>query len=210
MNAKLPLGQPQGISRVIAILLVFAAGLAIASAVKTGGDDSYVFKGGQVKPIVAAAPIQLTDQNGAPFSLSDLKGNVVVLYFGYTTCPDLCPTTLSDFTAVKAELGEDANSVRFGLITVDPGRDTSDRLKQYLGFFDPTFFGLTGSADAIASVERAYGVVATRVDFPGTSTGYLMDHTSIIYVIDPQGRMRLSFTYGTDPSDIAADVEHLL
>lgn len=175
-----------------------------------GGTSAYVFKGGEVKPAAAAAPIQLIDQDGSPFSLSQLKGKAVVLYFGYTTCPDLCPTTLSDFVAVKAELGDDASKVRFGLVTVDPERDRPERLKQYLGFFDPEFFGLTGSSDQIAAVEQAYGVVAKRVEYPGTSTGYLMDHTSVIYLIDSQGRMRVTFAYGADPKDIAADLKHLI
>ena len=193
-----------------AIGAVVAAIVLVTLLSGCGGSDDYAFKGGQVKPIARAAPIELTDQNGQPFSLTSLKGNVFVLYFGYTTCPDLCPTTLSDFTAVKTALGEKAEKVQFGLVTVDPERDTPARLKQYLGFFDPTFIGLTGSAEQIAAVEREYGVVAKRVEFPGTSTGYLMDHTSVIYVIDSKGMMRVTFQYGSDPNDIAEDIRHLL
>jgi protein SCO1 len=167
-------------------------------------------RGGEVKPAAAAAALDLIDQNGSPFTFNDVKGNVFVVYFGYTTCPDLCPTTLSDFTAVKAGLGEKASRVRFGLVTVDPDRDTPERLKKYLGFFDPEFVGLSGNAEQTAAVERNYGVIAKRVDYPGTSTGYLMDHTSIIYIIDPNGRLRVTFQYGADPKDIVADIEHLL
>lgn len=195
---------------VIALVVVVVSMAVVAMLAVRDRSDDYVFKGGQVKPIAAAAPIELTDQDGRPFSLADLKGNVVVLYFGYTTCPDLCPTTLSDFTAVKAALGKQADAVRFGLVTVDPERDTPERLQHYLEFFDPAFIGLTGSAEQISTVEREYGVIAKRVDFPGTSTGYLMDHTSVIYVIDSKGMMRVTFQYGADPNDIADDIRHLL
>lgn len=195
---------------VIALVVVVVSMAVVAMLAARDRSDDYVFKGGQVKPIAAAAPIELTDQDGRPFSLADLKGNVVVLYFGYTTCPDLCPTTLSDFTAVKAALGKQADAVRFGLVTVDPERDTPERLQHYLEFFDPAFIGLTGSAEQISTVEREYGVIAKRVDFPGTSTGYLMDHTSVIYVIDSKGMMRVTFQYGADPNDIADDIRHLL
>jgi protein SCO1/2 len=186
-------------------------GLVLTTALLlTGCRDSYRFTGGEIKPAQAAAPLNLTDQDGNAFTLDQWDGKVALIYFGYTTCPDLCPTTLSDFTAVKEELGEKAQNVRFSLVSVDPERDTPNRLKEYLGFFDPDFIGLTGTPEQVDEVKRGYGVVALKVEQPESATGYLVDHTSLIYVIDRDGKLRLTFPYGADPADIAEDVRHLL
>ena len=172
--------------------------------------ESYEFKGGELKPAAAAAPIELTDQFGQPFSLDQLNGQVALIYFGYTTCPDLCPTTLSDFSAIKEMLGEDAEQLEFVMITVDPDRDTEERLQQYLNFFDPDFVGLYGDEQQTEAVKAGYGVVATTVDYPDSATGYLVDHTSLIYVVDADGKLRLTFPYGFDPESIAEDIRHLI
>lgn len=199
--------------RPLAIALI--AGLLIAAAVVArllvaAIDRPPSFSGGEYTPARAAPPLDLTDQNGAPFSLADQAGNVVLIYFGYTTCPDLCPTTLSDFQVVKDELGAEAGRTRFVLATVDPERDTVDRLKEYLAFFDPDFVGLRGDAAQTAAFERAYGITVKRVDYPDSATGYLLDHNALIYVIDASGNLRLSYPYGADPTAIADDVRVLL
>jgi protein SCO1/2 len=192
---------------VIAFLLSLTMLLTLAGCSSRG---SYAFKGGEIKNPTTAPALTLMDQDGNSFSLDQVKGQVVVVYFGYTTCPDLCPTTLSDFTAIRTTLGDKSGRVRFVLVTVDPERDTPARLKQYLNFFDPTFIGLTGSQEQLTPVERGYGVVAKRVEHPGSKTGYLMDHSSLIYVIDAKGRLKLTYGYGTDPAVITDDVRHLL
>ena len=172
--------------------------------------ETYEFAGGEVSPAKAAPRIDLVDQDGQPFSLEQLEGNVVLLYFGYATCPDLCPTTLSDFTAVNEALGEKADRVKYVMVSVDPDRDTSARLKEYLAFFDPAFIGVRGDQAQTELVKREYGVVATRVDYPDSAVGYLVDHTSLIYVIDKDGKFRLTYSYGTDPTVIVPDIQHLL
>jgi protein SCO1/2 len=171
---------------------------------------AYAFHGGEYLPPQPAPPLDLMDQHNEPFSLADQAGNVTLIYFGYTTCPDLCPTTLSDFAVVKDELGEMADRVRFVLATFNPERDTPDRLQQYLDFFDPDFIGIWGDEAQTEQVLRDYGVSINRVEYPDSATGYLIDHTALIYVIDAEGRLRLSYPYGTAPADIAADVRHLL
>lgn len=192
----------------IGMLAVLALAAVVLIKAVTGED--YRFAGGEITIAQAAAPLDLIDQDGQPFSLDQLKGNVILLYFGYTTCPDLCPTTLSDFMAVKDGLGDRADKVKFLMVTVDPARDSTARLKEYLGFFDPGFIGLRGDDAQTELVKQEYGVVATRVDYPDSAVGYLVDHTSLIYVIDDDGRFRLTYSYGTDPALIVPDIEHLL
>lgn len=193
-----------GTALLAGLLVIAAAFIAVSSG------EAYEFNGGEIKPAKAAAPINLTDQNGEPFTLDQLKGNVVLVYFGYTVCPDLCPTTLSDFTAVKDALGADAAKVKFVMVTVDPERDSPARMNEYLGFFDPEFIGLSGNNEQTESVKLSYGVVSRKVEYPNSATKYLVDHTSLIYVIDEDGKFRLTYPYGTDPDLIVKDIQHLV
>ena len=195
----------RGLGRGATLLLVLLVGL---SACEYG--QSYTFVGGELKPAKAAPPLDLTDQHDRPFHLTDYRGKVLLIYFGYTTCPDLCPTTLADFQAVKASLGEEADNVAFVLVTVDPKRDTAARLSEYLAFFDPAFIGLRGDAAQTTAAKQGYGVYAQKVEQLNSATGYLVDHTSMIYLIDPGGRLRLTYSHGSDPADITKDVEHVL
>jgi protein SCO1 len=192
------------------VAAVVVAALLIGLLSACVRSDTYEFKGGEIRPASQAPAIGLTDQFGEPFDLAGLEDNVALVYFGYTTCPDLCPTTLSDFTVVKRLLKDKSDDVRFIMVTVDPERDTPERLEQYLGFFDPDFIGLSGSVDEIEAVKSGYGVVATKVEYPESATGYLVDHTSLIYVIDADGNLRLTYPYGFDPEAIAEDVRHLV
>lgn len=192
---------------VLRLTFALAALLAMTGCIR---DSSYSFKGGELSPAQVAAPLALTDQFGNPFDLAALDDEVTLIYFGYTTCPDLCPTTLSDFGAVKEMLGDDAENVNFLMVTVDPERDSAERLQEYLAFFDPDFIGLTGSVEQIEEAKSGYGVIATKVEYPNSATGYLVDHTSLIYVVDRDGNLRLTFPYGFDPESIAEDIRHLI
>lgn len=190
-------------------VMVLAAVL-IAAGWTRWRQDPYVFHGGELSPPKPAASIELTDQHGRPFSLKEQAGNVVVLYFGYTSCPDACPTTLSDWIGVKEALGQDAARVRFVMVTVDPERDTPERLAQYLAFFDPSFIGLTGTPEQTQAIAQAYGIVAVKRQFDESAMGYLVDHTTSTFVVDTKGRLRLVYAHGTDPELIAEDLRHLL
>ena len=189
-------------------LLVLIAGGAFYWA--TSRTEAYQFKGGEINPAAIAPPLDLTDQHGDPFTLAQQHGNVTLIYFGYTTCPDLCPTTLNDFAIVKDELGDQAEKVDFLLVTFDPERDTQERMQEYLGFFDPDFIGLRGDDAQTQQSLQDYGVTIQRVEYPNSSTGYLIDHTALIYVIDNEGRLRLTYPYGTDPLMIVEDVRYLV
>jgi protein SCO1/2 len=184
-------------------------GLLSLLAIQTGCGTNYAFSGSEIDPARPAPKIPLINQVGQPFSLDDYAGKAVVLYFGYTTCPDACPTTLSDYLAVKELLGERAEDVAFVLVSIDPERDTPERLGEYLAFFDPSFIGLTGSAEEIAATARGYGATYERVEYPDSATRYLMDHTTLTYVIDPQGRLRLTYPEAADPAAIAEDLRQL-
>lgn len=173
-------------------------------------EPAYELKGGEITPPTPAPELPLVDQYGQPFDVAAHQGKVMLLFFGYTHCPDVCPVTLSDFLTVESELGEKAENVEFVFVTVDPERDTPEVMAQYLSFyFDESFIGLTGTVDQIEKVKMDYGVFSAKVD-SGSAAGYLVDHTSRTYVIDTNGDYRLSYAYGTDPEDIVSDIEFLL
>ena len=192
------------------LLVVLVATLSLSACTNPfDHGSSYTFQGGEIDSATAAPALSLTDQNGQPFSLDQQRGKAVLLYFGYTHCPDYCPTTLSDFVSVKQDLGEKADDVRFVLVTVDPDRDTPSRMAEYLKFFDPSFIGLSGSDDQLAGVERAYGIFAQKQS-SSSALGYLVSHSTQVFVIDPDGKLRLTYDYGTDPAIIAQDLTHLV
>jgi protein SCO1/2 len=134
----------------------------------------------------------------------------VLLFFGYTQCPDVCPTTLSTWRKVHAGLGDDAARVRFAFVTVDPERDTSERLGLHVNAFNPDFYGLTGTEDQLEAVYDFFGIVAEKDDSSGSAAGYLISHTATTFVVDTEGRWRLRETYGTAPEDIVYDIQQLL
>lgn len=170
----------------------------------------YGFRGSLVEPAEPAPEIALTDQQGQPWRLSEQRGMVTLLFFGFTSCPDVCPTTLADLAAARRQLGADGERVRVVMITVDPERDTAERLGQYVQQFDPTFVGLRGSRAELETVYKAYGVYAAKRELPDSALGYTMDHTGSVYVIDPQGRWRALFSHGAPVDDIVSDLRYLL
>lgn len=161
-------------------------------------------------PALPAPEFELTQGNGSSFRLSETRGQIVLLYFGYTFCPDVCPTTLSDLRRVKADLGDDAPQVQVLFVTVDPERDTFEKLGKYVSQFDPTFIGLSGSMDELAKVWDAYGIYREETEFPNSASGYLVNHTARVFLIDQDGNLHLSYSYGTPPEDILHDIRILL
>jgi protein SCO1/2 len=151
----------------------------------------------------------LTDHNGKDRSLADFKGKVVVLFFGYTHCPDVCPTTLAELAMVMKQLGEDAKKVQVLFVTVDPERDTPQLLVQYVPSFNPSFLGLYGDAAATAAVAKEFKIVYQKV--AGSSPGnYTMDHSAGTYVFDQTGRLRLYASYGQGSTALLHDIRILL
>lgn len=185
-------------SLVVAVLLLPAAGVAAPA-----------FRGGALEPPRPAPDFALADPDRREFRLSRQRGQVVVMAFGYTFCPDVCPTTLAEFAQVKARLGPAEKQVRFVFITVDPERDTPERLRVYTAAFDRTFLGLTGTPAQLEAVRRAYGVVARKQVVAGTAAAYLVDHSASIYVVDRAGRLRVVFPFGTPVEDMTHDLKLL-
>ncbi len=166
------------------------------------------FSGTVLQSEMPAVDFTLTSANG-PVSLSDYRGKLVVLYFGYTFCPDVCPTTLSDVNKALAQLGKDAEEVQLVMISVDPARDDPVKLAEYVDFFNPTFVGVTGTDDEVRSVATPYGIWYEAHEEEGASN-YLVDHVATLNVIDREGRLKLVIGYGTDADAIAADLEYML
>jgi len=153
--------------------------------------------------------LALTDQNGRPRTLADFRDKVVVLFFGYTHCPDVCPTTLAELSQVMKRLGPDADRVQVLFVTVDPERDTPAVLSQYVKAFDPRFLGLYGDAAATRRAAKEFKVFYEK--HKGAAPGeYTMDHSAGTYVIDPKGRLRLFVGYGKAGADLAHDIRTLL
>ena len=152
---------------------------------------------------------RLTDQNGKTRTLADFRGKVVVMFFGYTQCPDVCPTTLTELKSVMQQLGADAKRVQVLFVTLDPERDTPALLAQYVPAFDPSFLGLYGNADVTAKTAKEFRVFYQKQ--PGPTPGsYTLDHTAGSYVFDPSGRVRLFVRYGDSAANLVADLRTLL
>ena len=151
----------------------------------------------------------LTDHNGQTRSLSDFKGKVVVLFFGYTQCPDVCPTSLSELTEVKRLLGADGDKLQGVFVTVDPARDTAEVLKAYMANFDPSFVAFVPTDDELAKVGKDFKIYYKKAEGK-TPTSYTMDHSAFSYVYDTQGRLRLYSRYGSGAQVLAQDIKLLL
>ena len=172
--------------------------------------DKPQFKAIDITGADYAQGFQLTDFNGQPRSLADYKGKVVVVFFGFTQCPDVCPTTMNEMAQVKKLLGTDGDKLQVVFISIDPERDTPEVLKAYMGSFDPGFLGLyAASPEALAALAKDYKIYFKKVDGK-TPTSYSMDHSAQSYIYDPQGRLRLYSRYGSDPKLVAEDIKLLL
>ncbi|MCC6608368.1 MAG: SCO family protein [Burkholderiales bacterium] len=191
---------------------VFAAALlalALAVSVAACGSARPQFKNTDLTGAGYGKSLRLTDHTGRVRTLDDFKGSVVTIFFGYTQCPDVCPTTLAAMKAVKQQLGEDGRRLQVLFVTLDPERDTQELLAQYVTAFDPSFIGLRGDAEATARVAKEFKIFYQKV--PGaTPDTYTMDHSAGSYVFDPEGRLRLYVRYGQSPDAIAADIKLLL
>jgi protein SCO1/2 len=165
---------------------------------------------GRVGPASSAigGPFKLIDQNGNSITDADIKGRPFLVLFGYTHCPDVCPTTLFDVSEVMRALGKDADRTGALFVTVDPERDTPVVIKDYLSSFDPHLRGATGDRAAIDAAEKAYRVYAKKV--PTDNGDYTMDHTALVYLMDKQGRFVAPFSLKRRPEEAAADLRHYL
>jgi protein SCO1/2 len=180
----------------------------ICAALVSCGGSGPQFKNADITGADYGKDFALTDQAGKTRTLADFRGKVVVLFFGYTRCPDVCPTTLAELKMVKERLGQDGERMQVLFVTLDPERDTQELLAKYVPAFDPTFVGLRGDPAATARVAREFKVFYQKV--PGSDpANYSVDHTAGSYVFDPQGRLRLFVRQG-NPENLTQDIETLL
>ncbi|MCP5411838.1 MAG: SCO family protein [Alphaproteobacteria bacterium] len=189
------------------LLLVAAlAGVVLWREADNGPRLGRVVSSGQID---VGGPFQLIDQNGNKVSDADFRGRYMMIYFGYSFCPDVCPTTLAVMAGALDKLGADASRVVPVFITVDPDRDNPKVLKQYMAAFGPRFVGLTGDHDAIAKAEKEFRVYSKKrpLDPAKPDGNYAMDHSSVIYLIGPDGKMVSYYDEAISPDDLAADIK---
>ena len=192
-------------SQIVLIFAAFLTGLVIFSGVFLYATGNF---GGGPASSAIGGPFKLVDQNGNLITDMELKGKPHLVFFGYTHCPDVCPTTLFDVSEILRALGKDADRTGALFVTVDPERDTPAVIKDYLSSFDPHLSGLTGDPAAIAAVAKAYRVYFKKV--PLDQGGYTMDHTAIVYLMDKDGRFVSPFSLKRTPDAAAADLRRYL
>ena len=192
----------------VGLAIIVTLGIAIGVAVLLR-DHSY--RGVLYNPAVTAYDFQLESGNGEQVSLHGFRGKLVLLFFGFTSCTDICPTTLAILSRLHTELGEQAAQVQVIYITVDPQRDTPQRIQEYVTQFDPAFIGLSGSEETLQPVWDAFGVGRKIEPAPsGQSQDYEVTHSTRLFLIDKDGSLYLSYAYGTPLEDILQDVQLLI
>ena len=201
--------QRRSTIKTIAIAASFTWAMVLSSLLGACTDKAPSFASIDVTGADYAKDFELTDHNGQVRHLSDFKGKVVVMFFGYTQCPDVCPTSMAELAEVKKLLGKDGERLQGLFVTVDPARDTPEVLKGYMGNFDPTFLALTATPDKLVQLAKDYKVYYKKVDGK-TPTSYTMDHSAGSYVYDTKGQLRLFTRYGTGPKVLADDIAQLL
>jgi protein SCO1/2 len=191
------------------VALRHLAAIALAASLLACTAGGPQFKASDITGSSFGRDFELRDPQGSTRRLADFRGKAVVVFFGYTQCPDVCPTTLASLAEAMKQLGPDADRVQVLFITVDPERDTPALLAQYLPAFDPRFLGLYGDAEATARTAKEFKIIYQKV--PGSSAGtYTMDHSAGTYVFDPQGRLRLYVANGQGADVFAHDLRELL
>ena len=188
------------------ITALFITVLALAAC----SEKKVAFNSVDITGAAYAQDFSLPDVDGKTRTMKDFAGKVVVVFFGFTQCPDVCPTTMAEVSSVKKALGKDGDKLQAIFITIDPERDTAPVLKAYVANFDPSFVGLRpASAEALADAAKAFKIYYKKVDGK-TAGSYTMDHTAASYVFDPQGRIRLFTRYGAGSDKLLEDVKQLL
>lgn len=189
--------------KILALLVAFLAGSLTLIAVLL-----FVAPRDVTRPSSVGGPFTLIDQNGKTVTEANFKGKPFLVFFGFTHCPDVCPTTLYEISEVFKQLGPDASKTAALFITVDPERDTPEELKRYISSFHSGIVGLTGSQEAIDAVKREYRVFAKKV--PGKDGDYTMDHTAVIFLMDKEGRFVAPFNLSRSADEAAADLRRRL
>jgi protein SCO1 len=190
----------------VALLAAFTLTACTDKPAEGGGGP---FSGIDITGADYATGFSLTDHNGQPRTLADFKGKAVVIFFGYTQCPDVCPTSMSELAQAKQLLGKDGERLQGLFVSIDPERDTPEIMKAYMASFDPGFLALYAQPEKLPEVAKSFRIYYKKVDGK-TPTSYTMDHSAGSYVYDAQGRVRLYHRYGSGAQALADDVKKLL
>lgn len=170
----------------------------------------YEFKGNVFDPPAPLPDFELMDTSGQPFHLSDLEGDIALIYFGYTFCPDVCPLTMVDVRDALSGLETGQERVQVVFISVDPERDTPGVLSGYLAAFDSNYIGLTDDYEKIQEIMTPYGAFAQKEEVTDSAAGYLVSHTSRVYLVSPERELLLTYPFGFEAEDLRSDLTHLL
>ncbi|MEZ4671807.1 MAG: SCO family protein [Anaerolineae bacterium] len=197
------------------LLVLLIAVLVAVSACGTAGQAKNVFESSDLRGAVINPPRQLTDftfasTTGDPFQLSQHHGQTILLYFGYRSCPDFCPTTFAELKQVYEKLNSPKDKLKIVFVTVDPDRDTVENLTPYTQAFNQDFIGLRDDGPALKTLMDEFGVVATKRQVGDSALSYLIDHTASVFLIDENGDLRMQYLYGTDYRDIVHDLQIVL
>jgi protein SCO1/2 len=204
----------------LALMLVLPLLAGCGGSESSAADDSAASSEQPVyEPPTDGTPIEpprelmdftLPNQDGEPMSLSDLRGKPTLIYFGYTYCPDICPTTLADIRRAKRTLNEQGDDVNVLMVSVDPERDTPQVLKRYLSNFDEDFVGMAADMQTMRQIGADYGLYVKKVEIEGTTADYLIDHSAATYLVDSEGNLVMMYGYGIPPEVLVEDVQALL
>lgn len=195
--------------RKLLTLLGCALALSLAGCDGKPPAPKLSFASTDITGVAYGQALDLTDHTGQHRTLADYKGKVVVVFFGYTHCPDVCPTTLAEMAQIRKQLGTDGDKLQVLFITLDPERDTQEALAGFIPAFDPTFVALRGDDVQTKKVVAEFKVFMQKVQAKG-SEAYTIDHTAATYVFDPQGRARLFIRHGQDPAAVLKDIRQLI
>ncbi|HJS28709.1 MAG TPA: SCO family protein [Anaerolineales bacterium] len=214
-------GKSMRIRTPLLVLLGSLLGFAFVAALVTYFPRADQFNGTVFDPPARATDFNLRTADGSSFQISDQIGKVVLIFFGYTNCPDVCPVTLNDFRSIEEILGEEADGVELVMVTVDPARDTPEVIDEYVRRFSPKIIGLSGTEEELLEIWKGY-FVYRAIEGPDSATavagagdlavpaGYLVDHTVRVYIVDKAGNLRLSYPFAAGAELIASDVRQLL
>jgi protein SCO1 len=203
INKRQALGRIASLAATVGVAAIAGVNLSACTEAKP------TFNAVDITGADYAKNFSLADANGRLRTMADFKGKVVVLFFGYAQCPDVCPTTMTEMAQVKQQLGSDGDKLQVLFVTVDPERDTPDVMKAYMGAFDPSFIALIPTPEQLPALAKDYKVYYKKVEGK-TPTSYSMDHSAASFVYDPQGRLRLYTRYGAGVPAMVTDIKALL
>ncbi|PLC55872.1 SCO family protein [Pollutimonas nitritireducens] len=191
------------------ILLAATAALAVSTALAACGKKELAFQGSDITGTQLGRDLDMIDDSGKPRTLADYKGKVAVVFFGFTQCPDVCPTAMAELSETMDLLGSDASKVQVLMVSVDPARDTPEVLSAYVKAFNPSFVGLTGTPEQLGKTAKSFKAYYAKSP-GGTADQYGMDHASSFYILDQDGEARVLVSGNTSAKDIASDIRQLL